>query len=170
MPSGVCSADRVRNFLSGSRSIGDIDRGVTEISTRVCVVPVAIDREGRVLLVKMARNRGVFPGQWALPGGGVEPGERILDALAREVREELGIELASAEPLLFKDAVVEKVRADGSRTTMHAVFLVYRCVPGSYAITINEEFSEYGWFDRTQLAAIELPEMTAETLRSAGLL
>ncbi|MDI5349372.1 NUDIX domain-containing protein, partial [Salmonella enterica subsp. enterica serovar Kentucky] len=40
------------------------------------------------LLCKMADNRGVFPGQWALSGGGVEPGERIEEALRREVREE----------------------------------------------------------------------------------
>ena len=139
---------------------------MTEIQTRVCVVPVTLDRDGRVLLVKMAPDRGVFPGQWALPGGGVEPGERILDALAREVREELGIELASAEPMLFKDAVVEKTRADGTRVTQHIVFLVYRCVAASYDITINEEFSEYRWFDRAELASIEIPEMTKQTLEA----
>jgi len=143
---------------------------LTGIQTRVCVVPIAVDDRGRVLLVKMAPDRGVFPGQWALPGGGVEPGERILDALAREVREELGIALASAEALMFKDAVVEKTRADGTRATQHIVFLIYRCVPASYDITINEEFSDYRWFDRRQLEAIELPDMTAETLRSAGFL
>jgi len=143
---------------------------VTEIATRTCVVPVILDDRGRVLLVKMTPNRGVFPGQWALPGGGVERGERIAGALAREVREELGIELASAEPLLFKDAIVQKTAADGSRAMQHIVFLVYRCAPASYDITINEEFSEYRWLDREQLAALELPDMTAETLQSAGLL
>ena len=140
------------------------------ISTRVCVVPVIVDRGERLLLVKMAPDRGVFPGQWALPGGGVEPGERILDALAREVREELGIGLASADPLLFKDVVVDKTRPDGTRVPLHLVFLVYRCSPASREITINEEFSEYRWFARDELAAISLPELTADTLRSAGLL
>jgi len=143
---------------------------MVEISTRICVVPIVIDHSGRVLLVKMAADRGVFPGQWALPGGGVEPNERILDALAREAREELGIELAGVQPLFFKDARVEKIAADGTRTPQHLIFLIYRCSPASTAITINEEFSAYRWFDREELEATQIPELTAETLRSAGLL
>ena len=76
--------------------------------TRLIVVAVVTDDERRVLLCRMAPDHGVFPGQWALPGGGVEPGERIEAALRREVREELGIDLRSATPLLFKDDVLKK--------------------------------------------------------------
>ncbi|MBX4372862.1 NUDIX domain-containing protein, partial [Mycobacterium tuberculosis] len=43
---------------------------------RTIVCPL-IENEGHYLLCKMAADRGVFPGQWALSGGGVEPGERI---------------------------------------------------------------------------------------------
>lgn len=56
---------------------------------RTIVCPL-IQNEGHYLLCKMAADRGVFPGQWALSGGGVEPGERIEEALRREIREELG--------------------------------------------------------------------------------
>ena len=59
---------------------------------RTIVCPL-IQNEGDYLLCKMADDRGVFPGQWALSGGGVEPGERIEDALRREIREELGEKL-----------------------------------------------------------------------------
>lgn len=55
---------------------------------RTIVCPL-IQNDGCYLLCKMADDRGVFPGQWALSGGGVEPGERIEEALRREVREEL---------------------------------------------------------------------------------
>lgn len=40
---------------------------------RTIVCPL-IENEGHYLLCKMAADRGVFPGQWALSGGGVEPG------------------------------------------------------------------------------------------------
>jgi 8-oxo-dGTP pyrophosphatase MutT (NUDIX family) len=56
---------------------------------------LAIDAEGRVFLVK----HSYVPG-WHLPGGGVEIGETMLEALTREIMEEGNIELA-APPRLF---------------------------------------------------------------------
>lgn len=138
--------------------------------TRLIVVAVLTDDEGRVLLCRMAPDHGVFPGQWALPGGGVEPGERIETALRREVREELGIELRSATPLLFKDDVLEKTFEGGSRELLHMVFLVYSCRPASVALVLNEEFSEFVWTSGADLAALELGPLTRDTLVSAGLL
>ena len=59
--------------------------------TRIIVVGLVRDQGGRLLLCKMKPDRGVFSGQWGLPGGGMESGEKMEEALRRELREELGI-------------------------------------------------------------------------------
>ena len=138
--------------------------------TRLIVVPVAVDSSDRVLLCRMAPHRGVFPGQWALPGGGVEPGERIEDALVREIREELGVGVKSFRPLFFKDAVLTKTYEDGSVAPLHMVFLIYQCVLTSTELTINEEFSEYAWMEPSRIGAMDLNTLTRDTLESAGVL
>lgn len=57
------------------------------------VVGAAIVRDGRLLAAQRA-HPPALAGQWELPGGKVEPGEDDRVALARECREELGIEIA----------------------------------------------------------------------------
>jgi 8-oxo-dGTP diphosphatase len=58
-----------------------------------------IGGDGRVLLAERPKGKHLA-GFWEFPGGKLEPGERPLEALARELREELGIDLQSAEPLI----------------------------------------------------------------------
>lgn len=58
-----------------------------------------VDAGGRVLLAERPEGKHLA-GFWEFPGGKLEPGELPLAALARELREELGIELQSATPLI----------------------------------------------------------------------
>ena len=59
------------------------------------VVVGALVRERRVLLAYRSQNKRAYPAVWELPGGVVEPGESELDALRRELREELGVYIAT---------------------------------------------------------------------------
>ncbi|WP_432487428.1 NUDIX domain-containing protein [Kineococcus sp. SYSU DK018] len=56
------------------------------------VVAGILIAEGRALLTLRSAKRRAHPGTWALPGGHVEPGEPEVEALHRELREELGID------------------------------------------------------------------------------
>ena len=60
-------------------------------------VGVLIDADGRFLLTSRPEGK-VCAGQWEFPGGKIEAGETIEQALRRELREELGITIGAAEP------------------------------------------------------------------------
>ena len=116
----------------------------------------------------MHPERGVFPGQWGFPGGGIEPGERMEEALRRELREELGIEVEDIEPEFFKDCLHHKVFADGTRKPVYMIFLVFHCTAVADELTLNEEFTEYRWVRRGELEDLDLNAETRDTLARLG--
>ena len=63
------------------------------------IVTAALVREGRVLLVHRSRNRRAYPDVWDLPGGHIDAGETELAALAREMHEELGVQIATGSAI-----------------------------------------------------------------------
>lgn len=138
---------------------------------RTIVCPL-IQNDGCYLLCKMADDRGVFPGQWALSGGGVEPGERIEEALRREVREELGEQLVLSEitPRTFSDDIRTKTYADGSREEIYMIYLIFDCVAANREVNINEEFQDFAWVKAEDLGTYDLNIATRKTLTLKGLL
>ena len=62
---------------------------------------VLVDRDGRFLLAQRPAGK-VYAGYWEFPGGKVEPGESLVDALRRELREELGITVRTAYPWITR--------------------------------------------------------------------
>ncbi|EPQ6905920.1 nucleoside triphosphatase NudI [Citrobacter freundii] len=138
---------------------------------RTIVCPL-IQNDGCYLLCKMADDRGVFPGQWALSGGGVEPGERIEEALRREVREELGEQLVLSEitPWTFSDDIRTKTYADGSQEEIYMIYLIFDCVAANREVKINEEFQAFAWVKAEDLGTYDLNIATRKTLTLKGLL
>jgi len=138
---------------------------------RTIVCPL-IQNDGCYLLCKMADDRGVFPGQWALSGGGGEPGERIEEALRREVREELGEQLVLSEitPWTFSDDIRTKTYADGSQEEIYMIYLIFDCVAANREVNINEEFQAFAWVKAEDLGTYDLNIATRKTLTLKGLL
>ncbi len=65
----------------------------------------AIWRDGKLLLVK--RRKAPEAGQWNLPGGKVDFGERVVDAVRREITEEIGVEIELTRPLGFVETFAD---------------------------------------------------------------
>lgn len=138
---------------------------------RIIVCPI-IKNNGDYLLCKMANDRGVFPGQWALSGGGMEPGETIEEALRREIREELGEELQITEiaPWTFRDDIRVKTYPDGRKEEIYMLYLIFDCISANRQVTFNDEFQEIAWVSPNKIGLLDLNEATRMTFKQKGIL
>ena len=114
--------------------------GGTTPSVRLVVG--ALIRRGRVLLVRRAPTRRFYPDMWDLFGGHVEAGESAEDALRREGREELGVDVESFELLGTDWDPVEQVG--------YAVFSVSSW-SGEPVNAAPHEHTAIGWFSADAL-------------------
>ncbi len=78
---------------------GGADRNITEVAVGVLIKP-----NGDFLLTSRPPGK-VYAGYWEFPGGKLEAGEIVHEALARELHEELGIDIAASE--LWKTEVID---------------------------------------------------------------
>jgi 8-oxo-dGTP diphosphatase len=82
---------------------------------RVRVAAAILDDSGRVVLVRHRRGDARYH---LLPGGGVEKGEALAEALVREVEEETGLQVVVGEPLFLSDTIAP----NGGRHVINVVF------------------------------------------------
>jgi ADP-ribose pyrophosphatase YjhB (NUDIX family) len=111
---------------------------------------LVIDAQDRVFLVKHTYIAG-----WHLPGGGVEPGETVLEALARELKEEGNIELVDTPVqfgIYFQPAVSQRD---------HVVLFVVRCFSQPAPPVPDREIMAHGFFP-----CAALPDDTSKATRA----
>ena len=100
---------------------------------RVSVHAVIVDSRGKLLLLKM--NYG--DKHWSLPGGAIERGETIYDALKRECEEELGVR----PKILYLSGINYHKKHD-------SFALIFRCkLPAKTKIRLSSEHSDFNYFD-----------------------
>ncbi len=131
-----------------------------EYPSRPLVGAGAVVYDGpKVLLVK--RKCPPNESRWALPGGLVELGERVQDAVVREVKEETDLEVV-LEGLL--DVATDIHLDERSRPRYHYVLVDYLARRVGGRVRLNEESSDFGWFTATQARKLDMSEGTREVL------
>ncbi|KAB7754211.1 MULTISPECIES: NUDIX hydrolase [Mycobacteriaceae] len=121
--------------------------------TVIRIVAAVVDDEyGRLLLV---RKRGTTA--FMQPGGKLEPGESPVDALAREIREELGVGITDVRELGHHTAVA--ANEPGHTVDAELFFVRLDGVP-----QIAAEIEEMAWIDPDAPGDIELAPLTAEAV------
>ena len=82
---------------------------------------------------------------WGLPGGGLDQGETVHEALIRECQEELGCEV-----------LIEYLSGVYYHSAVNSHAFMFRCtLQSDQPINLSDEHSEYRWFDFEQLSAVQ---------------
>jgi ADP-ribose pyrophosphatase YjhB (NUDIX family) len=126
-------------------------------------ISAAIFRDGRVLIVRRARPPA--HGLYTLPGGGVELGETLEEAVVREVREETALDVEPIALAGYRQAIVH----DGvGQVERHFVILPFaaRWIAGE--VLLNEELAEAHWLDPAEISGLTTTEGLAQIVAAAG--
>lgn len=117
-------------------------------------------RDGRLLLVR--RGRGPAQGTWSVPGGKVERGETLVEAVVRELREETGLEGLCGRLLGW----AERIGPDE-----HHVILDFEVTVVDTAEPVaGDDAAEVRWVDLLDVADLHLVEGLAELLYEQGII
>lgn len=130
----------------------------------IVAVSTAVFRAGRVLISR--RARAPWAGAYSLPGGVLEVGETLVEAAARELAEEVGVE---AEDYRFVRHV-EPIHREGERVRAHFVICVFAARWRRGEPALSDEVDEIAWVDPLALGArLTTPELPDILARAAAL-
>lgn len=122
-------------------------------------VSIAVFRDGKVLLGQ--RSKPPLTGVWSLPGGHVEPGEKAIDAVRRELAEETGIEADIHGVADVADVILHD---DDGSLRVHYVITVFHGEWRSGEPVAGGDCIGVQWADPSDLEGIPLTKGTAEVI------
>jgi nucleoside triphosphatase len=137
---------------------------------RVGVIALIQNKDDEYLLCKKPKGRGMFPGQWGIPGGGIDKGETMEEALRREVREEVGLEIEQIKPIYFADDIQPKYMDGKKIDDVYMIYLLFRCRAKSNNVVLNHEHEKYEWADKERVKDFDLNSATINTFERIGVL
>ena len=125
---------------------------MSAVMNPIVVTAAVIERDGRLLVTR--RQQGThLEGYWEFPGGKCEPGETLVDCMARELREELDI-----SPAIGRELYATTHRYDDRVVELH----FFDCdLRGEPTARLGQEMR---WVTRTELAELRFPPADAELI------
>jgi 8-oxo-dGTP diphosphatase len=125
----------------------------------VCVGAVAVD-DDRLLLIR--RGRGPAAGEWSVPGGRVEAGETLAEAVVRELREETGLEGVCGSLVGW----VERIGDEHHHVILDFAVTVLEPEP----VVAGDDAAEGAWVPLAEVPSLTLVDGLAEFLHEHGIL
>ena len=112
--------------------------------------------EGKIFLMKSHK----FRDKYVIPGGHIELGEKIEDALKREIKEETGLDIYDITFVKFHEFIFDEV----FWKKKHFIFFDYACKTNSTKIKLNSEGQEYVWVTFEEALKLPIEPYTRNTI------
>ncbi len=119
-------------------------------------------REDQVLLIKRGKEPNL--GRWSIPGGAVQTGETLKEAVIRELREETHLEV---EVLVVTKVLDRIFRDPDGRVAYHYVLVDFLCHPKEGALKPDSDAEDARFVPLQELSSYSLPTHTLEVIRRA---
>ena len=116
-----------------------------------------INQEDKMFLMRTHK----FRGRYVVPGGHIELGERMEEAVIREVKEETGLDVFDISFLCFQEFVYD----DAFWKRRHYIFFDFFCRTDSTEVTLNDEAEEYLWVEPEAALKLEIDGYTGVAIR-----
>lgn len=128
-------------------------------------VSAAIFRDGKVLVVRRARKPAL--NLYTMPGGVVEAGETLTEAVAREVREETSLQIEVLRLAGHREAMMRDAQG---RVERHFVIMCFAARWISGEAVLNEELDDARWLDPSEIANLRTTDGLAEIVADAAII
>lgn len=113
--------------------------------------------DGAILLIRRSASSKVDAGRWELPGGKMDAGERLADALVREVREETGLAVAGARPIHVSHFTKEP---------FWVTCVTFVCAAFEGEVRLSREHDDHAWVAPADATRYELARAMSEQLEA----
>lgn len=118
-------------------------------------------KEGRILLIKRASRAATDPGCWDLPGGKMDYGETLRDALVREVREETGLNVTVGSAVHI---------CHFTKAPFWVTCVTFACEYDGGEVRLSEEHIDFAWIDLSEIPSRTYGRAIREQLDAYGAL
>jgi len=117
------------------------------------------NNDGKILIVKQPK----WHNKWTFPGGHIEPGEKIENAIRREVKEEIGLDKIKYLGIISSGELINSL--DFKRPA-HFIYFDAWCKTDDINVKLdNKEISEYVWIEPIEALKYELAESYAKVIK-----
>lgn len=147
--------------LSSNGVLKHVSRGREYPERPVIGVGGVVIENGRALLVR--RGRPPLKGEWSIPGGMLELGETLAEAVQRELEEETGLQVRVGDLM----ELFERIESAGARTRYHFVVADYLCERTAGVARAGGDVTEVAWVREEELTRYSLTDGAKRVLQKA---